>query len=381
MNANVIALGVVSLLTDASSEMVIPLLPLFLSRELGAGPLALGAIEGAANTVSSLLKLVSGRMTDLNGRRKPWILAGYALAALTRPFVAVATAPWQVLAIRLADRTGKGLRSSPRDAVLAGSVLPEQRAYAFGFHQAMDHLGAVIGPALALVALWIWNGDLRMVFALSAIPALLSLAVVAFAVKDIDTPAQPHRPFLTRPSGPVLRILVPVTIFALGNVSETFLLLRVGGTDAAVTTLPLLWMAFHAVKAATSVPLGRWADRVGRRTSILIGWSLFSMIYAGFAFIEHPTLQIALFLTYGLVPAFTDGSEKALVADLSNGKETGTAFGWFNMTTGLIALPASTLFGAIWQWFSPEAAFLTGAAFAAVASVALYALIPRRIPT
>jgi MFS family permease len=373
---NVLWLGIVSLLTDASSEMVVPLLPLFLTTVLNGGPLALGWIEGAADATSSLLKLFSGRWSDRTGRRRPLVLAGYGLSTVARPLVAVAGAPWHVLVVRVTDRVGKGIRSSPRDALIAGSVGPDDRGAAFGFHRAMDHAGAVIGPLLALAALWLWPGDLRTVFALAAIPGVFAVMAIAIGVREAAPTAPPAAQAPLGKPPPELRgLLAAVALFTLGNASDVFLLLRAGGEVGSTTTLPLLWMAFHVVKVASSLLGGRLSDRIDRRRVILAGWIVYALVYAAFAYVEDPLAVAALFVVYGTYHGLTEGAERALVADLAPAGARGTAFGWYNLVVGLLALPASVMFGFLWEYAGAPVAFLTGSALALAAALVLAAAV------
>jgi MFS family permease len=373
---NVLWLGIVSLLTDASSEMVVPLLPLFLTTVLNGGPLALGWIEGAADATSSMLKLFSGRWSDRTGRRRPLVLAGYGLSTVARPLVAVAGAPWHVLVVRVTDRVGKGIRSSPRDALIAGSVGPEDRGAAFGFHRAMDHAGAVIGPLLALAALWMWPGDLRTVFALAAIPGVFAVLAIAVGVREAaPTAPPPPQPPLGKPPPELRGLLAAVALFTLGNASDVFLLLRAGGEVGSTTTLPLLWMAFHVVKVGSSLLGGRLSDRIDRRRVILAGWLVYALVYAAFAYVEDPLAIAALFVVYGTYHGLTEGAERALVADLAPAGARGTAFGWYNLVVGLLALPASVMFGLLWEVAGAPVAFLTGSALALAAALVLAAAV------
>jgi MFS family permease len=373
---NVLWLGIVSLLTDASSEMVVPLLPLFLTTVLNGGPLALGWIEGAADATSSLLKLFSGRWSDRTGRRRPLVLAGYGLSTVARPLVAVAGAPWHVLVVRVTDRVGKGIRSSPRDALIAGSVGPDDRGAAFGFHRAMDHAGAVIGPLLALAALWMWPGDLRTVFALAAIPGVFAVMAIAIGVREAAPTAPPvAQAPLGKPPPELRGLLAAVALFTLGNASDVFLLLRAGGEVGSTTTLPLLWMAFHVVKVASSLLGGRLSDRIDRRRVILAGWIVYALVYAAFAYVEDPLAVAALFVVYGTYHGLTEGAERALVADLAPAGARGTAFGWYNLVVGLLALPASVMFGFLWEYAGAPVAFLTGSALALAAALVLAAAV------
>jgi len=380
LNRNVVLLGVVSLLTDTASEMIVPLLPLFLTSTLGAGALALGWIEGLADATASVLKLLSGRWADGLGRNRPLVVAGYAISSCVRPFVAAAAAVWHVLALRVADRTGKGIRTSPRDALLAASVPERERGAAFGLHRAMDHAGAVIGPLLAAGFLAFVSQDLRLLFWLTAIPSAAAVLVVWLGVEEAapgpDDEEQPEQPDPARDRR-LLRFLAPLALFTLGNASDVFLLLKAGGTRASLATLPLLWMGLHVVKTAASVPGGRLADRVGRRRVIGAGWVLYALVYAGFAFAGGQAAIWVLFLVYGLYHGLTEGAEKALIAEIAPRRRQGTTFGWYHFTLGVLTLAASVLFGTIWELAGSRAAFLTSAGLAIAAVVSLAILRPR----
>jgi MFS family permease len=384
MRGNVLWLSVASFLNDAASEMIYPLLPLFLTGTLGAGAAFVGLIEGAAESASSLLKLASGWLADRTGRRKPLTVAGYGIASVVRPLIGLVSAAWHVLAIRLADRVGKGMRTAPRDALLAESVPEERRGAAFGLHRAADHSGAVAGPLLASALLLAFPGDLRTVFAFAIVPGLLTVAVVAWKVRETApgarpaaaVPAAPPLPRL-RELGPVLpRYLLVLVIFTLGNASDAFLLLRAGDAGVPVAMIPLLWGALHVSKAAWSVVGGRWSDRVGARRAIITGWLVYAAVYAGFAYVGAAWQVWALFLVYGLFFGLTEGPEKALVARLAPAGLRGSAFGAYHAAIGLAALPASLVFGLVWQMYGPRAAFWMGAAFALAAALLLPLVLP-----
>ena len=385
MRGNVLWLSAASFLNDASSEMIYPLLPLFLTGTLGAGAAFLGVIEGAAESASSLLKLASGWLADRSGRRKPLTVAGYGIAALARPLIAVTAAAWQVLAVRLADRVGKGLRTAPRDALLAESVPADRHGAAFGLHRAADHSGAVAGPLLASALLLAFPGDLRTVFAFALVPGLLTVAVVAWKVHETAPAAAPAARPAPRPPLPRLRELGPVlprylavlVLFTLGNASDAFLLLRASDAGVPVAMIPLLWGALHVSKAAWSVYGGRWSDRVGARRAIVTGWMVYAGVYAGFAVVDAEWQVWALFLVYGLFFGLTEGPEKALVARLAPEGLRGSAFGAYHAAIGLAALPASIAFGVVWQAFGAPAAFGMGASLALAAALLLPLALPR----
>jgi len=369
-------LGVVSLLTDLSSEMIYPLLPSFLVGALKAGPAFVGLVEGVAESIASLMRVIAGRVSDRQPRRKPLIVAGYSLSSLTRPLVALAAAPWHVLAVRAVDRIGKGLRGAPRDALLAEVTAPSDRGRAYGFHRAMDHAGAVIGPLVAS-GLLLWRSDLRLVFALAAIPALASVIVLVLGVRE-----EPRARVAAAPAGgsaplspSMRRYLLVLAVFTLGNSSDAFLLLRAQDAGVPLATIPLLWAALHVVKSSASTAGGSLSDRLGRRTTITAGWVLFAIAYGGLAVASAAWHVWALFAVYGLFTALTEGAERALVADLAPADGRGHAFGAFHAVTGVMTLPASVLTGLLWQAFGPAAALLTGAGLALGAAVLLRAWV------
>jgi MFS family permease len=363
----------VSFFTDAASEMVYPLLPLFLTRVLGAGAVSLGIIEGIAEAANSVLKVVSGRMSDATGRPKWLVLVGYGLSSVVRPFIGAAASWTQVLAIRFTDRLGKGIRGAPRDAMLAEFAPPGQRGRVYGFHRAMDHSGAVLGPLIAAAFLYFYPGEYRTLFALTIIPGVVVIAIVLML-----PPAGPVASGFSRKDTPVAlpptlkRALAVILVFALGNASDAFLLLRLSDAGIAAFWIPLLWAALHVVKVAASLAGGELSDRFGRRALIGIGWAYYAGIYLAFALIDSAPVLIAVFLAYGVYFGLTEGVEKAWVADLAPANARGTAFGYYNAALGIGALLASLVFGAIWMRVSPDAAFFTGAALAGLATLLLY---------
>jgi MFS family permease len=382
---NVRALGVVSFLTDASTEMVYPLLPLFLTHTLGAGVAFVGLVEGVAETTASLLKLISGWLSDRLGRRKALAVWGYGLSSLTRPLMAMAQVPGHVLGIRFLDRIGKGIRTSPRDALIADSTPASARGVAFGFHRAMDHLGAVVGPLLAFALLPVAGGSYRMIFWLASLPAALCLLVLVVAVREVPAQGQPARlPILTlRPYDRRFKgFLLIVTLFTLGNSSDAFLLLRARDVGVAEAVLPLVWAALHVVKSSTSIGGGILSDRMGRRDIIAAGWLVYALVYAGFALATSAWQIWALFLVYGLYFGLTEGVEKALVADLVPPESRASAFGVYHTAIGIVALPASLLTGWLWQAFGVGVAFSVGAFLAGGAAALLVGFLsePMRTP-
>jgi MFS family permease len=376
-------LGLVSLLTDASSEMIYPLLPAFLTGVLKASPAFLGLVEGLAEAVASALKVASGFLSDRMARRKPLVVAGYGLSSAVRPLVALAAAPSHVLAVRLLDRVGKGVRSAPRDALLAEITPAGERGRAFGFQRALDHAGAVVGPLLASALLFAGN-DLRTVFALAALPAALAMAALLFGVREgPPVPAPPSASGRTGGADPTHRrsfhlYLGVLALFSLGNSSDAFLLLKAQEAGVTLTLIPLLWTFHHVVKAAVSTHGGVLADRRGRKEAILAGWFVYALAYAGFAGAASAGSVWLLFGFYGLFPALTEGPERALVAELAAADERGRAFGFYHAVTGGMALFASLLTGALWQRFGAGTALGTGAALAGLAALGLWTLVPEK---
>ena len=371
----VVALGMVSLLNDASSEMIYPLLPLFLAQ-LGASVAFIGLLEGIAETTASLLKLGSGWLADRRGGHKGLTALGYGLAAFTRPLLALTTAPWQVLCLRFADRVGKGLRTAPRDALIAHAAEPTSRGLAFGFHRGMDHLGAMVGPLLAAGILLLAPGDYRLVFWLAAVPALLSLLVLAYGLRSVSEPprmpaSEPLR--LHLPQGSFRWLLLCVLVFTLGNSSDAFLLLRAEQAGVNPAFVPLLWAGLHLLKSLLAVPGGALSDRWGRRQVLMLGWLIYALVYIGFGFARAAWQIAALFGLYALYFALTEGTERALVAELVPPEQRGQAFGVFHFVVGMGMLPASLLFGAVWQIWGAAAAFLMGASLALMATLMLCA--------
>ncbi len=387
----VLALGLVSLLTDVSSEMIYPLLPVFLATTIGAGAMTVGLIEGAAESTAGLLKLASGWWSDRLRRRKPLVVVGYALASAVRPFVALATAPWHVLTVRLLDRVGKGIRTAPRDALIADVVDPDSRGRAFGLHRAADHLGAVIGPLIAF-ALLTWAGfGMREVFLAAAIPAILAVVALVVLVREAPRPVPPSvapsptesaespTPMLAAPAHamgrPFWSFVAVVLLFTLGNSTDAFLLLRAGELGVPVAMLPLLWAALHVVKSVANLGGGELSDRLGRRPTIVAGWLVYALVYGGFAIATQPGHAWALFLAYGVFYGLTEGSERAFVADLVPAARRGAAFGWYNLALAAGSLPAALIFGFLWDRAGGDVAFFGGAAAALAAAVLLAGLV------
>lgn len=397
---NVRALAGTSFFQDVASDMVYPLLPAFLLT-LGAGPGAFGAMESAADGVLALVKGAAGRESDRRGARRPFVLAGYGGSAAIRPVLAIAGAAWQVVALRILDRLAKGLRSAPRDAMIAESVPAASHGWAFSFHRGLDHLGAAIGPLLAAALLVAMPGHLRTVFALATLPAIVGFLLAAGmahetarperraalarddAVDDGDGVEVGEDAAGTRRTGraatlrlvsPRLRVpLLAFFLFALGNASDGFLLFLLADAGYSPALVAVLWSAFHVVKWSASSPGGRIADRIGHRRAVLVGWAVYAASYAGFALAAGDRRALLVVLAvYGLHFGLTEGAERAYVVQLA-GRDTGpgTALGAFHMATGFGAVAASVVFGAVYQLASAPAAFAMGAVLAGLAALAL----------
>jgi MFS family permease len=385
-------LGWVSLATDAATEAVYPLLPFFLTRVLHAGAVSLGIIEGAAEATNSVLKIAAGRLSDRR-RKRPIVLLGYSVSSFARPFVALTTTWLQVFTVRVLDRVGKGVRSAPRDAMLAGWATPKTRGKIYGFHQGMDNIGAVIGPALASLFLFFYPEQYRALFALTIVPGVVAVTLI-FLLPDEDnayvasgfsqTVTGVASGFSRTSSAPTAPTPLPrsfttfmlvLALFALGNSTDAFLLLKLTDAAGGVRYVPLMWAGLNLVKAIVSMIGGSWSDRIGRRTVIALGWLVYAIVYAGFALSTTLTALLGWFMLYGFYFGFAEGTEKALIADLAPADRRGFAFGIYNAVTGLGALTASIVFGAVWTAFGTAAAFGLGASLALLATVLLFAVI------
>ncbi len=365
-----------SFLNDVASEMIYPLLPTFLLHEIGATRTALGAIEGVADSLSSLLKLWFGALSDRLSRRKTFVVAGYAVAALVRPMIGFAALTWEVFAARAGDRAGKGMRSAPRDALIADSTPATMRGRAFGLQKTYDHLGAALGPLLAFVLLRFWIDDLRTLFVLTIIPGVLVILLVMWGVRETPVVAsdkpRPRLSLQLKPLGrPFRGYLAALLVFTLGNSSDIFLLIRAEEVGIPTEQLPLLWCSFHIVKSFGTHLAGRAVDRLGSRPLILSGWTIYAILYAAFAVASAPWQVWVMMSLYALFHALTEPAEKTLLVGLVPADQRGLAFGWYHCTVGLGALPASLIFGAIYERLGPFAAFGWGAALALLATLVL----------
>jgi MFS family permease len=377
LHPNVMRLGLVSFFADVASEMLYPLTPIFLTSVLGAPASVIGLIEGVAEATASLLKVVAGRWSDRSGRRRPFLLFGYTLSALSKPLLAIATGWPMVLGARVSDRFGKGMRSSPRDALLADSAAPNMRGRAFGWHRAMDTMGAVVGPLLALLLISLTNDNLRLIFMLAVIPGLLG-ALLVLLVKErrrAPSPAQAPKAVWASLPKPFRLYLFAWGIFALVNSSDVFLILRAQSVGFSPTLVVLAYALYNLTYAGASPLLGHASDRLGRKRVMVGGLLVFAAVYLGFAFIGAAWEIWLLFAIYGLYIAATDGVGKALAVDLVPPGIRGGALGLLGTVSGLATLVASTLAGYLWSAVGPWAAFVYGAAGALVCAV-LIAVLP-----
>jgi MFS family permease len=448
---NIYVLGIASFFNDFSSEMIYPLIPVFIKSVLGVGAYFIGIIEGIAETTNSLLKLFSGYYSDRFKKRKIFVVFGYAFSNIVRPLIGIANSWGFLLALRFSDRVGKGVRTSPRDAIIGESAPDDRRGFAFGFHRAMDHLGAVTGSLVASLLLYVFLMDIRKVFLLSVIPGIIAVLLIIFGVREVrkkdelivaqqlaaaeakmktgesskyanadrvgaakagsledsDTvglmafregiaaesakdsrataqAAQTETQTAKKSSVPAFHFrdlkklggkfgyyLSILVVFALGNSTDAFLLLRASDLGIKTAFIPLLWAVHHVSKAAFSFFGGHLSDKLGRKPMIIIGWVVYGLTYLGFAFANQPYMIWVLFVFYGLFFGFTEGVEKALVCDMVPKDKLGSAYGFYNLAIGISALPASLIFGFIWTKVSSQAAFMTGAGISAAAILML----------
>lgn len=383
---SVIGLGIVSLFTDVSSEAIFPLLPLFLTT-LGASNAIIGLIEGAAELVANVLKYLTGLIADRRTRLKPLIMIGYGVSTLIRPLVAFAVSPWHVLMVRVGDRVGKGVRTSPRDALIAHATDPSIRGRAYGFHRAMDHTGAAIGTLLGAGLLWLLGAtsaeaatadQMRTVFLWAAVPgvfAMIALALTREPPRPAPIPAMPKE---TTVPAALKRALLPVALFAFANATDAFIIVKAARLGASPILAPLLWLALHVIKASTATAGGRLADRYGKRNALALGWSVYAVTWSSVGFAESIPVLFILSAIYGTSHGLVEGAEKALIAELASGNGTGKAFGSYNMLIGLAALAASVTFGVVWDHFGSAIAFAGSGTVALIAAGTLLAVVPRR---
>ncbi|MEW5706391.1 MAG: MFS transporter [Actinomycetota bacterium] len=375
---NVFFLGLTSLFTDISTEMIYPLIPIFITTVLGAPVSIVGLIEGVAESTASLLKVVSGWLSDRTRSRKRLTVLGYGLAAASKPIIALSFVWWQVLIGRFSDRLGKGIRTSPRDALIAESSSREEYGKSFGFHRSMDTLGAAFGPLIAFASLPLLHNNFRLYFSFAIIPAAIGVAVLALFVKEKIKPTKVETLKLSLSSFDrrFKLFLIVVLIFTLGNSSDAFLILRAQNVGIAIGLIPLVYFVFNIVYALSSTPIGSLSDKIGRKNVIISGYVIFSLVYLGFALVRSPLAIWFLFAAYGLYYAFTEGIFKAFTADIVPAKLRGTAYGLLSLVLGVALFPASLFAGFLWDKISPSAPFFFGSAVSLLALVLFMILIP-----
>jgi MFS family permease len=380
LKPQVILLGLAALLNDSASEMIYPLLPVFLTTTLGASPAIIGLIEGAADGLSSILKYFAGAWSDRLGKRKALIVSGYGLAAASRALIAAAAAWPMVLFARLLDRTGKGARSAPRDAMISDVTPPEQRGRAYGFHRALDHTGAVVGPLLALLLLQGLGFSLRQAIVFAIIPGAIGAVMLALLLREPEKQSAPKQraPIAGGPPlpGRFRGAITAVALFSLSNSSDAFLILQAHAAGVTTAMLPLLWAAHHVIKSLFSTRAGALSDRVDRRWLLVAGWSSYAILYAAFPFAKTLTSFFVLFVLYAIPFTLAEGAERAWIADLVPAEARGKSFGIYYLANGLCVLAGTALFGLLYETVSPHAAFFTGAALALAAVFAV--LLTRR---
>jgi MFS family permease len=365
VHKGVVFLSLASFFTDLAGEMIYPLLPAFFTDVLGTGVLFLGLFEGTAECVASVTKYFAGAASDRAGKREGFVLSGYVVANGLRPLIGLVSAPWQALLLRALDRVGKGVRTSPRDAWLAQMAPPSERGMVYGFHRAMDHAGATVGPLVATLFLLAWPGAYRALFLWTLVPGLLAAVFILYAAKAFpSTPEAAPAPAsgLGWMPRPLKSYLALIAFFTLGMASDAFLLLKLKTVGVPVALIPVLWAGLHVVKSSSSVAGGRLSDVFGPKATILAGWILYTVFYAAFGGVQDRGLTVALFLLYGTFYGLTEGPEKVLVTNLSPPDRRGQAFGLYHMVVGLGSLPASLLFGAVWDSFGAPTAFYAVAA-------------------
>ncbi len=380
LNRNIIILGIVSLFTDISSEMLTPILPLFLANVLHTDKILIGLIDGIAQSTASILKVFSGHLSDRFQRQKPLIMAGYGLSALVKPLLLVATGWPLILLYRFLDRIGKGIRTSPRDAIIANASAVGKLGKSFGFHKTMDTIGAAIGPLLAFLILSLYPGQYKLVFLAAIIPGILATLIIFF-IRERENIKEPKKTTLSlnfKIFGREYVLMLGVTaIFTLAQFSEAFLLLRAQDFGVEVRFIPLLLLYSNVVQAILSMPAGMLSDRIGRKKLIFSGYIVFSLMSIGFTFGSKQWHAWALFTLFGLFSAATAGNQRALVVDLVKPAIRGTALGTYHATTGFLALPTGLIAGFLWQTAGAEIAFLYSSLLAAVAAILLLVLLKK----
>ncbi len=392
---NVFVLGLVSFFTDISSEMLYPIIPIFLTTVLAAPMSLVGIIEGIAESTASILKVVSGWLSDKTGKRKPYVIYGYSLSTIAKPLLALAYTWHFVLAARFLDRFGKGLRTSARDALIADSTDAQYRGKAFGFHRSLDTVGAVIGPLLALLLLYYLDGQYRLIFLIAFVPALISVVLLFLFVSEKKGEKKNGLQLKVSDFSREFKLFLMITIiFAIGNSSNAFLILRAknifenfGGIPSIVTStfgsigviavVVLTYVVYNITYSLASMPAGILSDKIGRRNVMVGGFLIFALVYLGFALANAGYLVWILFAVYGFYMAMTEGVSKAFVVDMVPLDKRGTAIGLYYTATGLLALVSSIIAGILWDYIGAYAPFLFGSAMSLVAAMLMVALLPK----
>ena len=392
LNPNVFFLGIVSFLTDVSTEMIFTLVPLFLSNVLGAGTTIIGLIGGLSESADSTFRIFSGWFSDRIGKRKSLAVAGYSISTVAKPFMYLASTWGMVLAVKFGDRIGKGIRTSPRDALIADSVSPEERGKGFGLHRAMDTAGAVLGLSIAAIVIYLVQGGglalslktYQWLVLIGIVPAVLAVVILVRFVKERER--RPPSPGTPRPGFNLIKLaagfdtrfkvfLAVMAVFTIGNSSDFFVILRAQNLGSSVFHIVLMLVLFNATYAAISLPAGKLSDRLGRRRVIAFGWGVYALVYLGFALATNLWQVWLLFAAYGIYYGIVDGVARAFVADLVPAEKRGTAYGLYHGVVGLTLLPASLIAGWMWQAYSPAAPFFFGAGLAAAAMIGMMVLI------
>jgi len=391
LNPNIFFLGIVSFLTDVSTEMIFTLVPLFLSNVLGATTTIIGLIGGLSESADAIFRIFSGWLSDRIGKRKPLAVLGYSISTIAKPFMYLASTWGVVLGVRFSDRVGKGIRTSPRDALIADSVSAEERGRGFGLHRAIDTLGAVVGLSIAAMVIYLVQGGglelslktYQWLVLIGIVPAVLAVVILVRFIKEERKPAPAS---ISRPRFSLTKLaagfdtrfkvfLVVMALFTLGNSSDFFVVLRAQNLGSSVFHIALMLVLFNATYAAIALPAGRLSDRLGRRRVIAMGWGVYAMVYLGFALATELWQVWLLFACYGIYYGVVEGVARAFVADLVPVEKRGTAYGLYHGVVGLTLIPASLIAGWLWQAYSPSTPFFFGAGLACAATIGMLALV------
>ncbi len=376
---NIFFTGITSFLTDTTTKMIYAIMPLFL-MSIGASKTEVSLIEGIAESTASVIKALSGWWSDKIGKNKPFMLIGYAFTAILSPLFSIVTSPVQVLIIRFSERVGKGIRTAPRDSLIAGSSSESTKGKSFGFHKAMDNSGAIVGPLLAFAVLSVFPGDYRKVFLISVIPGLLGVMAIVFFVKEAKKSKAklPKRISLKDFSNKYYVFIGIAFIFTLGNSTDALLLIKANDIGIQEVFIPIVYLIFNSVSVIFAIPAGILSDKIGREKLIILGYLLYSIIYFGFGFTNNKAIVILLFALYGLYSAATDGVQKALVSDLIDKDKSGTGLGIYNSIIGITLLPASVIAGVLYDKVNYSAPFYFGSVMALISAILMFVFYKRR---